>query len=77
MYINPLQGICIIRNPKFVEIRKQAIIGASSARGTILYHYIRIFLTDTVQDFQQTEVIVNIEVVLLVLRQIERTMVLY
>ena len=74
--IDTLQSISIVAGPELVEVRQQSVVGATTTRGTVLNDYVRIFLSDALQHFEQSKMIVDIEVRLFLHRQVQRTDIL-
>ena len=70
-----LQGIGIVTNPKLIEIRHYSIADTSATASAGLNHYIRIFSPNPFHHSDQTTVIIYIDMRLLILRQIRRTVV--
>ena len=76
MDINALQGIVVIAHPELLEVRHQTVVSPTATAGAVLYHDIRIFRTNTLQRFHQSQVVVYVQVGLFMFWQIGRAVVL-
>ena len=73
--MDTLKGVCVVAHPEFVKPREDTIIGTSATGCAGLDGHIRIFRTDAVAHLRKTTVILYIQMALLILREILRTMI--
>ena len=71
LYVDALQGIVVVAHPELVEVRQQAVVGAAATRGAVLNDQVGILRADALQGLDESEVVVDVDVRLLLLRQVE------
>ena len=75
LHIDTLQRIGVVTDPELVEVGQHTVVGTTATTGTCLNGQLRIFGTDALAHLFKAAMKLDVEVALLVSRQVLRTMV--
>ena len=73
LYVKPLACVRIVAHPELFKVRHETIVDTSASACTALDDQIGIFLADALECLDDAQLIVNVQMTLLVGRQVVRT----